>query len=436
MTLLVKNLEKRFHERLLFKDVSFSVGPGRKVALIGANGSGKTTLLNIISGKEEFDSGKIELPKKKFKLGILEQFYTIEPEIKLLDDALSAGQEINSIDARMKAILEELESENDSAKIGKLSGEYSELEERFLFLGGYNLEGEVRKTLTGLGYTDEDFSKHVWELSGGERTRLALAKLLISKPNLLLLDEPTNHLDIESVEWLETYLKEYSGACLIVSHDRYFLNNIAQVILELEDGTINSYTGNYRDYLRLKHEKVEREWKEYKRQQNEIQRLKKFISRWKSDKRRASQAKSREKTLLRMAPLKRPRKGQKQFTIHIEGAFQSFTKVLEVKNASKSYAGKALFKELEFEILKGEKFAITGRNGQGKSTLLRCLMGRDKLDSGIYRWGGNTEIGYFAQDRIELDERDNFLQAFHRHFPEWKVDECKEFLGSFYINLD
>ena len=436
MTLIVRNLEKRFGERLLFSHVNFTVGPGRKVALIGPNGSGKTTLLNILGGTEEYDKGVIETPIRNFHLGMLNQFYSVSDELKLLDDALSAGVEISNISVKMEQIIEHLNSESDSKAIEKLSADYADLEERFLFLGGYNYEGEVQKTLKGLGFLEEDFDKRVKDLSGGERTRLVLGKLLISKPNLMLLDEPTNHLDIESVEWLESFIREYTGACLMVSHDRYFLDNTTQVILELDDGAISSYTGNYRDYLRLKCEKIEREWKEYKRQKEEIVRLKKFINRWKADKRRSRQAKSREKTLQRITPMKRPRSGQKAFSIHIDSGDQSFTKVLEVNNAGKSYVGKQLFRDLEFTILKGEKFAITGRNGQGKSTLLRCLMNRDTLDSGTYRWGGNTEIGYFAQDRIELDENDNFLQAFQRHFPDWKIDECKQFLGGFYINLD
>jgi ATP-binding cassette subfamily F protein 3 len=436
MTLLVRNLEKSFGMRVLFRDVSFSVGPGRKIALIGANGSGKTTLLRIISGVEEYDNGKIEMPIRNFKIGIMEQFYSIDESRRMIDDALFAAREIHELKQRMESIVDLLANQDDIKTTEKLSREYAEIEERFLFLGGYNAEGEIRKTLKGIGFMEEDFEKLVKDLSGGERSRLALAKLLISKPNLLLLDEPTNHLDVESVEWLEEYLKGYQGACLMVSHDRYFIDNVAQVIIELEDGKIDSYTGNYRDYLRMKYEKVENEWREFKRQQEEIQRLKRFIDRWRGDKRRSRQAKSREKVLQKMNPINRPKRGQKQFSIRLESETQSYTKVLELRNAGKSYAGKPLFRNLEFEVLKGEKFVITGRNGQGKSTLLRCLMGRDILDSGEFRWGGNTVIGYFAQDRIELDENDNFLQAFSRNYPEWKIDECKQFLGRLYINLD
>jgi ATP-binding cassette subfamily F protein 3 len=435
MTLLVRNITKSFRDRVLFSDVSFSVGPGRKVALIGANGSGKTTLLNIIAGREEFDSGKIDMPIRNFRMGIMNQFYESDEKTTLLDDAITAGKEINSVRKRMDEIIERLNGESEKDTITRLSKEYADLEERFTFLGGYDFEREVRKMLRGIGFIEADLEKRVVDLSGGERSRLALAKLLIYKPHLMLLDEPTNHLDIEGVEWLEKYITEYKGACLMVSHDRYFVDNVAQVILELEDGEINSYTGNYRDYLRMKYEKIEHETKEYEKQRDEIQRLQKFINRWRANPKRHTQAKSREKMLQRIEPVKRPKRGQKQFSISIESDHQSFTKVLQIKGATKSYAGKPLFTDLEFEVLKGDNYAITGRNGQGKSTLLRCLMGRDTLDSGTFRWGGNTEIGYFAQDRIELDDRDNFLKAFHRNYPDWTEDECKQYLGSFYISL-
>ena len=436
MTLIVRNLEKRFGERLLFSGVSFTVGPGRKVALIGANGSGKTTLMNMIAGREEIDAGSIEMPVRNYRIGIMEQFYSFDEKGTLLDDALSAAEEINRLSIVMSDAVEKLSSENDPEIIKRLSTDYADAEGRFLVLGGYNFEGEVRKLLKGIGFREEDFDKKVSDLSGGERSRLALGKLLIAKPNLLLLDEPTNHLDIESVEWLEEFMREYQGGVFMVSHDRYFVDNVAQVILELEDGTISSYTGNYRDYLKLKCEKVEREWKEFKRQQDEMERLRRFINRWRADKRRASQAKSREKILSKMEPVKAPKRGQKQFSIHIESGMQSFTKVLEVENACKSYAGKNLFHDLNFEVIKGENFAIVGRNGEGKSTLIRCLMSRDDFDSGHFQWGGNTVIGHFAQDRIELDPRQNFLEAFLEHFPDWTPDQGKQFLGRFYINLE
>ena len=436
MTLIVRNLEKRFGERLLFSGVSFTVGPGRKVALIGANGSGKTTLLNMIAGREEIDGGKIEMPIRNYRIGIMEQFYSFDEEGTLIDDALRAAEEINRLSITMSDAVEKLSAETNPDTIKRLSSDYADAEERFLVLGGYNFEGEVRKMLKGIGFREEDFDKKISELSGGERSRLALGKLLIAKPNLLLLDEPTNHLDIESVEWLEEFMKEYRGGVLMISHDRYFVDNVAQVILELEDGSIQSYTGNYRDYLRLKCEKVEREWKEFKRQQDEMERLRRFINRWRADKRRASQAKSREKILSKMEPVKAPKRGQKQFSIHIETGMQSFTRVLEVENAFKAYAGKNLFNGLSFEVIKGENFAIVGRNGEGKSTLIRCLMGRDNLDSGRFEWGGNTVIGYFAQDRIELDLRKNFLEAFLEHFPDWTPDQGKQYLGRFYINLE
>jgi len=436
MTLIVRDLEKRFGDRLLFAKVSFTVGPGRKVALIGANGSGKTTLLNMIAGGEEKDGGKIEKPVRNFRIGIMEQFYACAEGSSMLDDALSAGAEINNLSDEMSSILKKLECESNPEIIQRLTDEYSNCESRFLVLGGYNFEGEVRKTLKGIGFNEEDFDKQVVNLSGGERSRLALTKLLIAKPHLMLLDEPTNHLDIESVVWLEEFIKEYQGGVLMVSHDRYFIDNVAQVILELEDGTISTYTGNYRDYLNQKCERVEREWNEYKRQQDEIRRLKNFINRWRADKRRASQAKSREKVLARMTPLKPPKRGQKQFSIRIETAQQSYTKVLEVKDAGKSYVGKILFADLNFEVMKGERFAIIGRNGEGKSTLLRCLLGLDRFEHGTYRWGGNTDIGYFTQDYIALDPDKNFLQAFLDNFPGWTLDEAKHFLGRFYISLD
>ena len=209
MTLVVRNLEKRFGERVLFSNVNFTVGPGRKVALIGPNGSGKTTLLNMIAGREEIDGGKIEMPIRNYRVGIMEQFYSFGENETLIDDALRAVDEINRLSTEMSGIVEKLSSENDATIIERLSYDYAIAEERFLVLGGYNFEGEVRKMLKGIGFREEDFKKKVCDLSGGERSRLALGKLLIAKPNLLLLDEPTNHLDIESLEWLEEFIREY-----------------------------------------------------------------------------------------------------------------------------------------------------------------------------------------------------------------------------------
>lgn len=432
---MVKKLAKSYGAQHLFSDVGFFVGPKEKVALVGPNGCGKTTLIRIISGSEGADSGEVILPGKNFNLGILEQFSEFNPENDVFTEACEGLSDVRKLEVRLRDLEARMDGA-DNAELGKLGGQYAKALEDYESVGGYEYEADVRRTLSGIGFKEEDLSKPVEVLSGGERTRLALCKLLLGKPDMLILDEPTNHLDLPAVEWFEDFISEYRGGCLVVSHDRFFIDRVADRIIELTAYGIDSYKGGYQDFIDAKRLRLEQKWAAYLKQQEDIGKMERFVARWSADKIRASQAKDRRKKLDRLDRIEKPREIIPQPKLRLRKPERSFEAVLEVRRLSKAFEGRELFGGIDFEIMRGERIAIIGRNGEGKTTFLRCLTGEIEPDDGDIRFGGKVQWGYFSQTHTELNRSRTVLEEFMRLRPGSTVQDARTRLGTFLFSED
>jgi len=432
---MVKNIAKSYGVQHLFQDVSFFVGPREKVALVGPNGCGKTTLIRIIGGQEKPDSGEVILPGKNFNLGILEQFANFSEGNDVFNEACESFRTIRNIERRLR----ELETGMENAQSGeleRLGGEYAKALEKYDRAGGYGYESEVRRTLLGIGFPEVDWTKPVEVLSGGERTRLALCKLLLGKPDMLILDEPTNHLDLPALEWFEEFIAAYSGGCLIVSHDRFFIDRIADRILEITPYGVDSYKGGYQAFLDAKRLRLEQQWAAYEKQQENIGKMERFVARWSADKIRASQAKDRQKKLDRLEMLDKPREIIPKPVVRLKNVVRSFETVLRVSDLYKHFDSREIFGGINLEVNRGERLAIVGRNGEGKTTFLRCLVGESELDSGEVHFGGKVEWAYFSQTHSELDYSHTVLDEFQRLRPGRTEQDARARLGSFLFSED
>ncbi len=429
MTLMVKNLAKSYVTQHLFEDVNFFVGDGEKVALVGPNGCGKTTLIRIISGVESPDAGEVVLPGKNFTLGVLEQFSAFNDENDIYTEACESLSDIKEIEQKLR----ELESGMEHAggeELEKLGGKYASVLSDYEHKGGYEYEAEVRRTLLGIGFEETDWHKPVDVLSGGERTRLALCKLLLGKPDMLILDEPTNHLDLPAVEWFEDFIAGYQGGCLIVSHDRFFINRVTDRILELTPFGMDSYKGGYAAFLDAKRLRLEQQWAAYLRQQEGIGKMERFVSRWSADKIRGSQAKDRQKKLDRLERIEKPREIIPKPKLSLKKPERSHESVLEIRELFKAFDGRELFGGISLQIGRGERFAFIGRNGEGKTTFLRCLAGEIKPDSGEIRFGGKVKWGYFSQTHTELNHSRTVLEEYMRFRRQRTEQESRARLGA------
>jgi ATP-binding cassette subfamily F protein 3 len=417
MTILIADsLSKFFGARLIFKSVSFSVGQGETMCLIGRNGEGKTTLLRVIAGELEPDEGSFQIVGKR-SFGYLSQ----DPPCFLgtvLEEMLSSRKDILDLGHKMKALEERMATAEGD--LGAVMDQYSRATTRFESLGGYTLAPRAKSILSGLGFANADFDKSPDYLSGGERIRLALAKLLLQDPDLLLLDEPTNHLDLAGIEWLEGFLSTYAGAVLMVSHDRYFMDRTSDKILELDSGEGRVWSGNYSAYLVQKEMEQEFQEDSYQRQQELIARTKAFIQKWKATPTRKNQAWSRQKMLDRMELVEKPRREKKAMRIRFDLEQESGNEVLLVQDLSRSFPvpegpghgpkTRTLFRDFTWMVRKGDRVALIGPNGCGKTTLIRCILGEDDGYEGAIRFGGNVVTGYFSQGLDDLDDDATPLQ--------------------------
>ncbi len=435
MTLMVKNLSKSYGVQHLFSDVSFFVGPKEKVALVGPNGCGKTTLIRIIGGQERADTGEVIYPGKNFQLGILEQFAEFTQGNSVLDETFSAFANIQSIEKRLRDLESRMESAGDEELV-RLGDTYARALEEYEQAGGYEYEADVRRTLMGIGFSESDFAKPVEVLSGGERTRLALCKLLLGKPDMLVLDEPTNHLDLPALEWFEDFVAAYPGGCLIVSHDRFFIDRVSDRIIELTANGADSYTGGYKGFLEAKLLRLEQAWAAYDRQQETIGKMERFVNRWSADKIRGSQAKDRKKKLDKLERIDKPREIIPEPVIRLRNVERSFETVLAVDNLHKAFDGRELFGGVDLEVSRGERLAIIGRNGEGKTTFLKCLIGEIEPDSGSARFGGKVRWGYSSQTHSELNHERSVLDEFMRLRPGLTEQEARSKLAAFLFNED
>jgi len=436
MILSVNHITKAFLDDTVLKDATFHIEDREKAALVGNNGAGKSTLFKILAGKMAADSGEFFLSKGA-AFGYLSQHEDLDSDAPIFEEVLSIRKEVADLELEMRALEKQIEAcggHDAEALLKRLSN----LQEKFDSENGYAIRSEVTGVLKGLGFTEEDFKKNVSTCSGGEKTRIALCKLLLIKPDLLLLDEPTNHLDIHAVSWLESYLSNYPGAVFIVSHDRYFLDRLVTKVVDLSMGTTHSYLGNYSDFVIKKMALLEAKMREYEKQQDEIKHQEKVIATLRSFNREKSikRAMSREKRLEKMERIEKPREENNEMRLHLTPRVLSGNDVLTVTGLSKQYDGRVLFDRAGFEITRGERVCLIGDNGTGKSTLLKILTGLRYADSGEVRFGSNVQIGYYDQEHQTLDPEKTIFSEISDAYPTMTNEEIRNMLAAFLFTGD
>ena len=427
---------KSFGEKVILNDASFHIEEREKAALIGNNGAGKTTLLRIIMEEISADSGQVVLMKDK-KIGYLAQYQEIKGHRTIYEELLSTKQYIIDMEDRMRAA--EIQMKHASGEeLERLMNSYTRLTHEFELENGYAYKSELMGVLKGLGFTEEDFNKQIETLSGGQKTRVALGKLLISKPDILLLDEPTNHLDMESISWLETYLLNYPGAVFIVSHDRYFLDKVVTKVIEIDAGQVRMYSGNYSAYAEKKAQLRDAQYKAYLNQQREIKHQEAVIVKLKSFNREKSirRAESREKMLGKIQRIEKPTEVQSQMRLSLEPRVISGNDVLTVEELSKSFPEQTLFTDISFQIKRGERVALIGNNGTGKTTMLKILNDLIPADSGTFTLGSKVQIGYYDQEHHVLHPEKTIFEEISDAYPTLTETEIRNMLAAFLFTND
>ena len=436
MILSCQGICKSFGEKVILNDASFHIEEREKAALIGNNGAGKTTLLRIIMEEISADSGQVVLMKDK-KIGYLAQYQEIKGHRTIYEELLSTKQYIIDMEDRMRAA--EIQMKHASGEeLERLMNTYTRLTHEFELENGYAYKSELMGVLKGLGFTEEDFTKQIETLSGGQKTRVALGKLLISKPDILLLDEPTNHLDMESISWLETYLLNYPGAVFIVSHDRYFLDKVVTKVIEIDAGQVRMYSGNYSAYAEKKAQLRDAQYKAYLNQQREIKHQEAVIVKLKSFNREKSirRAESREKMLGKIQRIEKPTEVQSQMRLSLEPRVISGNDVLTVEELSKSFPEQILFTDISFQIKRGERVALIGNNGTGKTTMLKILNDLIPADSGTFTLGSKVQIGYYDQEHHVLHPEKTIFEEISDTYPTLTETEIRNMLAAFLFTND
>ncbi|MDR2514352.1 MAG: ATP-binding cassette domain-containing protein [Christensenellaceae bacterium] len=436
--LQLSGLTKAFGAEEILKGVNLTVQERDRVGLVGSNGSGKTTLLRMLCGELGMDGGQMQAARG-LRMGYHSQLDDLSSPLGVYEELKTVFEPLFGMEKRLRELEEQMggaHAEGDAAFL-KLGEEYARLTDRFEEAGGYGWNSRLQGVLTGLGFGKERYGQAVSSLSGGERTRLKLGKLLLSENDLLLLDEPTNHLDLDSTKWLEDYLKAFKGAVLVVSHDRYFLDALCNSIAELSFGRIEQYSGNYTRYLSQRAEVMERRMKEYTLQQKEIEREKRIIAMYRSFNREAAfvKAKSREKRLAKMELKERPVEEHNVFFRFTAGRGTG-QDVLLAEGLSKAYGGRTLFEGIDLHIRAGERIALLGPNGIGKTTLLRMLCGLEAPDGGAFRLGSGVQIGYYDQQQQGLHMEKTVLDEIWDEFPRMEQTEVRNALGLFLFSGD
>lgn len=434
VVLTCKNIEKSYGTENILRDISFHVESTDTIGIVGVNGSGKTSLFNIISGQLDPDKGDLYI-RNGLKVGYLEQHVNIDSQNTIFDECLTVFKDLIDMEGELRLLEQEISASSQEGREEDLAQkleDYSRLSEKFQELNGYGYESSIRGTLIGLGFSEADFDKQVNILSGGQKSRVSLAKLLLERPDILLLDEPTNHLDIEAIDWLARFIQDYKGASLIISHDRYFLDMVVNKIFHLERFSLVEYSSNYTDFIRRRKENIEVYKKHYENQQLEIEKEKKIIEQYKAygGSRYNRLAKSRQKMLDKMELMDRHQE-EEQVRFKFKPKLESGTDVLEVVDLEKSFGDKILFENINFNIYKGDKIGLIGPNGVGKSTLFKIILRKIRDYSGQVNLGHHVNPGYFDQEMSDLNLDKTILDEIWDENPRLTHTEIRSILSQF-----
>ena len=434
MLIQLNNITKNFVVNEIFSNVKMEINDKDRVAIVGRNGAGKSTLLKIISGELSFDSGERTVSKNT-TIGYLSQEFIVREDLSIYEEMITCFDEIIGLEANLEKLSYELTPENIEKDPGLLD-RFDRLQNEVLTHKDYHYKSKIESVLYGLDFTKEVFDKKISTFSGGEKTRLSMAKLLLSEPDLLILDEPTNHLDMENVAWLENYLSSYNGAIVIVSHDRYFLDKVVNVVYNLEFGKLKKYVGNYSKFLKQYEEDYEKQLKEFTSQQKDIKRLEEFVQKNIARASTSKMAKSRQKVLDKMELIDNPKKDDKAANIEFNIKEQSGRDVLMIENLKVGYDGKQVGNAYNFSVYKGDRIAIVGRNGIGKSTLIKTIAKKQSALGGSVHYGSKVSLGYYDQKQAEFESSKTILNELWDEYPLMKEAEVRTVLGRFLFRGD
>jgi ATPase subunit of ABC transporter with duplicated ATPase domains len=431
----LSNINKQYGKQLVFVDASFQLNPGEKVGLVGPNGAGKTTLFRMIVGEEDSDEGEVTVPKK-LTIGYFRQDVEEMKGRSVLDEAIAGSGRVGDLHHELEALQSAMEDPDRFDEMDKILERFGEVQEEYEHLGGYTLEAQAREVLHGLGFGDSQIDGDVGALSGGWKMRVALARVLLGKPDVLLMDEPTNHLDIESILWLEQFLKSQNGALLMTSHDREFMNRIVTKIAEIDSGEIITYSGNYDFYERERNIREANQQAAFARQQAMLAKEQRFIDRFRTHAAKAAQVQSRIKALDKIEKIELPKKRQVvKFEFRVPP--RSGDQVAVLEGLSKSYGARKIYDSFSLTIRRGERWAVMGRNGAGKTTLLKMIAGAAQPDSGKVELGASLNMGYFAQQSLDVLDPDlTVIEQLQKDFPQDGLGSLRTLAGAFQFSGD
>jgi len=429
------NIHKQYGKQLIFVDASFQLNPGEKVGLVGPNGSGKTTLFRMVVGEESPDEGEVSVPKK-LTVGYFRQDVEEMSGRPVLDEAIAGSGRLGDLHHELEDLHAAMNDPSRAGDMDRILARFGEVQEEYEHLDGYALEAQAREVLHGLGLKDDQIDGDVGALSGGWKMRVALARVLLGRPDALLMDEPTNHLDLESIIWLEQFLKSYEGALLMTSHDREFMNRIVSKIAEIDEGEITVYTGNYDFYDRERAIRESNQQAAFARQQSMLAKEQRFIDRFKTHAAKAAQVQSRIKALDKIEKIELPKKRQ-VVKFEFRTPPRSGDQVAVIENLYKSYGARVIYQGFNLTIRRGERWAVMGRNGAGKTTLLKMIAGASEPDSGSVRLGASLNMGYFAQQSLDVLDADlTILEQLQNDFPQDGIGSLRTLAGAFQFSGD
>ncbi|MCB2298931.1 ribosomal protection-like ABC-F family protein [Clostridium tagluense] len=435
IVLSCKDIHKSYGIDVILDKITFSINEGEKVGFIGANGAGKSTLFKILTNQLDSDNGELFIDKNK-RIGYLSQDLRLNSNNTIYEETLLVFDNLLALEKNLKDLESKMNEPYDASKeeyTNRIIKEYTLTYDLYNNRGGYTYKGEISRVLKGLGFMEEDYNKPINILSGGQKTRVALCKLLLKNPDVLLLDEPTNHLDLDAIEWLEDYLKSYKGTMFIISHDRFFLDAISNKTFELLNGHVDCYNGNYTTFIDLKKKNYEIQLKAYNLQQSEIKRQEDIITKYRSFNREKSvrAADSRQKSLNKMEKIDLPDRDPKETRMNFETEIKSGNDVLHIENLSKSFGDNLLFQNLNLDMKRSDKIALIGENGRGKTTLFKIIMDKMASDTGIKILGKNIFLGYYDQEQSNLNDEKTIIDEVWDEFPKLTTTEVRSALAAF-----